>query len=337
MSHTMIEQPSLTKKGNISIRPYVDPDMTNMGLERYGLALHDGVYHEEQLACIDINGKQRYITGLNEFAPDVKKLPTELREAKVKEIRKVVASLERDLAQNIIKEEDEEFWNKVQLLKSDNNEFWSKIVVRCGNTPVFLDPENNPYDLIKLYAIEAGGFCIIARSYEEARAMSVPPKFYLDKYVDTIATRLELKKLRNSAISELETLFDKNQNKLFYILKCIDINSIQYKKSTPNDLLYENADKFINGEGSERNKKRAAQEFLNACELSMEDLKMKAIIKDATFLKVIVLKSDGMIYHHDSNTMLGRNPSEVLLYLKNPLNDQVLEAIMKQVEKQWDA
>ena len=43
-----------------------------MGLEKYGLSLHDGVYHEEQLACIENNGIKRYVTGLNEFAPEIK-------------------------------------------------------------------------------------------------------------------------------------------------------------------------------------------------------------------------------------------------------------------------
>ena len=43
-----------------------------MGLENYGLSLFDGVTHQEQLACLEINGIVRYLTGLNEFAPEVK-------------------------------------------------------------------------------------------------------------------------------------------------------------------------------------------------------------------------------------------------------------------------
>ena len=44
---------------------------------------------------------------------------------------------------------DKEFWNKLTLLKPDNDKFWSRISIKCGNDPVFLDPYNNPYDLIK--------------------------------------------------------------------------------------------------------------------------------------------------------------------------------------------
>ena len=41
--------------------------------------------------------------------------------------------------------------------------------------PTFYD------DRIKFYAIEAGGFDIVAKSYEDAKTKPKPPKFYLDK------------------------------------------------------------------------------------------------------------------------------------------------------------
>ena len=61
-----------------------------MGLENYGtVALYDGVYHTEQLCCLENNGIKRYVSGLNEFAPEVKGMlkNDEEREAKIKEIR----------------------------------------------------------------------------------------------------------------------------------------------------------------------------------------------------------------------------------------------------------
>lgn len=333
----MVESYPQLKTGNIAIKTYFDSSMSNMGLEKYGLALYDGVYHTEQLACIENNGVKRYLTGLNEFAPEVKLLPEELRLAKVKEIRKVVSTLEKDLAANVVDPEDSDFWNKLTLLKPNNDEFWSKISIQVGNDPLRLMPEKDPYDLIKLYAIEAGGFSIVAKNYDDARSRAVPPKFYLDKYEDTVTTTNEYKKLKNRAISELQKLFDKNNTKLAYIAKVIDINSPQYKKSTPNDIVYDKMDKFIMGEGSEGNKKRAAQAFLDTAALDMETLKLRALIKDATYYKFIATKSDGFIYHVDSATMLGRNPSDVLEFLKNPLNDQILDKLLKMVDKYWNA
>ncbi len=338
MSVTIVSTPYDVKSGNISVKPYFDKSASNMGLEKYEMSLYDGVFHEEQLALIERNGVKRYITGLNEFAPEVKMLPDDLRAAKVKDIRRVVAQLEKELASNIIKDKDldsEDFWNKVVMMKPDNDELWSKITLRCGNQPVPLDPAKDPYDLIKLYAIEAGGFAIVASSYEVARSMSSPPKFYLDKYVNTISTKTEVKKIKNKALSELDELFNKNTNKLLYVAKVVDGNSTQYKKNTPNDVIYDNMDKFINGEGIESNVKRASESFYAAATLDMETLKLKAMIKDATFYKFIALKSDGFIYHMATGNLMGRTVPDCIEFLKNPLNDSVLIELTRDVEKQW--
>jgi len=131
--YTIVEKYNSNKDQTIAIRPFFDSNKKNMGLENYGMALYDGVYHEEQLACLEMNGVKRYVTGLNEFAPDVKMLPPEENKIKVKEIRNVVSQLEKDLAANVIDVKDSEFWSKVSLLRPDNDKFWSKISIRCGN------------------------------------------------------------------------------------------------------------------------------------------------------------------------------------------------------------
>lgn len=338
MSDTMmIEVPTGINKKNIpTIRPYVDKSSFNMGLEKYSIVVHDGVFHEEQLACLESNGIRRYITGLNEFAPEIKLLPEEQRIPKIAQIRNIVQQLEKELATNILDTEDTDFWNKVKLLRPDNEVFWNKIFIRCSNDPVFLDPLSNPHDLIKICAIEAGGFSIVAPSYEIARSMQPSPKFYLDKQTDTISTKTELKKLKNKAKAELQKLYDKNMNKLFYVIKVLDLNSVQYKKSTPNDILYDNADTYIEGEGTESNERRAITSFLDVCKIDIETLKIQAIVKDATFLRILETKSDGFIYHRKSQSMLGRNKADILEYLKNPLNDQILTDILNHVEKQWN-
>jgi hypothetical protein len=338
MSFTLVEKVAHYKKGPIAIRPFFDNRSGNMGLEKYGLTLFEGVSHEEQLACLENNGVKRYLTGLNEFAPEVKKIvdPDE-REARIKEIRLIVAELEKELAANVLDVEDKDFWTKVKLLRPDNDEFWNKISLRCGNDPVFLEPEKDAYDLIKFYAINAGGFSIVAKSYEDAKTRSNRhARFYLDKYEDTASTKTELKKIRNKALAELQKLFDKNTNKLFYVAKVVDIASAQYKKSTPNDIIYDIMDTYINGESTERNPTRAAQTFLEAANADMETLKIKAMVKDATYYKFIVAKADGVIYVKDSGVMLGRNQAEIIEYLRNPLNEEILVQLSKKVEKYWN-
>lgn len=336
MSFTKVEG-FLKEKGAITIKPYFNDRVENMGLEKYGLALYDGVFHEEQLACLENNGIKRYLTGLNEFAPDVKNIKDpEAREARIKEIRSAVADLEKELAANVIEIEDPQFWNKVKLLKPDNDEFWSKITIRCGNEPLFLDPKNDPYDRIKLYAIEAGGFSIVAKSYEDAKTRSKASKFFLDKFEETVSSKTELKKLRNKALSELQKLYEKNINKLMYVAKIVDIASAQYKKNTPHDVIYDIMDKYITGEGSERSAQRAAQTFLDTCNFDMETLKLKAIVKDALYYKLFMTRTDGFIYYKEKQAMLGRNQAEIVEFLKNPLQEEILVDITKKIEKYWN-
>lgn len=333
---TIVESYPQNKKSKIAIKPYLDSKIDNMGLQNYGLALFDGVFHEEQISCLEINGIKRYRTGLNEFAPELLDLSPEEKEAKVKQIRMIVSQLERQLNSNMVEPDDKEFWNKIKLLKPDNSEFWDKIKLRCGNEPLFLDPERDPYDLIKLYAIENEGFSMIAKSLDDAKRMNKVPKFYLDRLEESASTNTEVKKLRNKAASELQKLFDKNQNKLFYVAKILDINSAQYKKSTPNDIIYDNMDKFINGELVNKDKRKTAQLFLDVARLDMDVLKLRAIIKDASYYKIIATKADGFVYHLSSASMMGRNSTDAVEFLKNPLNEQVLTDIQNQVEKYWN-
>jgi hypothetical protein len=324
------------KKTAIAIRPYSDKNSVNMGLEKYGLVLFEGVAHYEQLACIEQNGVVQYITGLNEFSSDIKLLQGEAKDSKIREIRSVVADLEKELASNIIDIEDKDFWNKVKVLKPDNAQFWNTISISCSNDPVYLNPKD-PIDRIKLYAIEAGGFSIIAKSYEDARSKIIPPKFYLDKVEETVMFKTEYKKLKNKALTELQKLYDKNTAKLFLVAKAVDLSSVQYKKSTSNDLIYDNMDRHIMGEGTESNKERACKGFLEAVSMDMETLRIKAIVKDSIFYKNMITKADGYIYHAATNTLMGRNLTDTIEYLKNPLNEDILKDLNNKVERYWNS
>jgi len=323
--------------GKISIKPYVDRFKENMGLEDYGYAVFPGIYHEEQLAAIERNGIIRYITGLDEFAPEVQNIKDpEQKESVIYNIRAIVAHLEKMLATNVIKIEDEDFWSKVKLLRPDNHQFWGKISLRVGNEPVHLSPMQDPYDLIKFIAIEAGGFDLIGKSYEDAVAQPVSPKFYLDKEIHTVSARTSYKKLRNKAIGLLDNMANKNHKKLLYVTKVLDTDSATYKLHTPVDVLYDVLDEYIAGEGVESNRTKAADAFIETANFDMETLKLKALVKDASFYRTISLKADGMLYHSASSTMLGRNVSDVVLYLKNPLNEDMLVRIMDEIENYWN-
>lgn len=322
--------------GKIKIKPFLDANQENMGLEEYDMVVFPGVSHEEQLAALERNGIVRYVTGLDEFATEVQNIPDDSkRDAVIANIRVVVADLEKRLATNVIDVNDTDFWNKVKLLRPENTEFWEKVSLKVGNEPIHLNPLEDPYDLIKLMAIEAGGFDLVAKSYDDAQSKPKPPKFYLDKETHTVSTKTIYKKLRNKAIRHLDDVYGKNPKKLLYMTKVIDSNSSSYKISTPIDILYEACDEYIAGNGGEKSR-IAAQRFIDTAELDMETLKIKALVKDATFFRMITLKPDGMLYHTKSSALLGRNVADIVEFLKNPLNEDLLTAILGEVETLWN-
>ena len=85
-----------------------------------------------------------------------------------------------------------------------------------------------------------------------------------------------------------------------------------------------------------KDKRKTAQLFLDVARLDMDVLKLRAIIKDASYYKIIATKADGFVYHLSSASMMGRNSSDAVEFLKNPLNEQVLTDIQNQVEKYWN-
>lgn len=331
-------------KTKLAIRPYIPETapIEDIGLWEHGEVLMPGSKQVDQIACLEnANGVKRYITGLNELAPEVQRLEEKERKAKILQIRKDIIHLERVLAANSINEKKyldaptDEFMEKVQIVRPDNHEFWDSrtLYLQLSNTSIFLDIEN-PYDYIKLRAIEAGGYDLVAPSYSDAKKKG-KYKWHLDRFEQTVADKVVLSKVKNKAIAILQSLSDNDSEKLRYVLKALLVDCSGYKPSTPNDALYEDADAYINGRGEERTIKRAAQQFIDMADKKIEDLKLLAIVKDANIYNFLITKGDGKIYHAKSNSMLGANTQEVVEYLKNPLNEKVLDDIQTVVEAEW--
>ena len=122
-----------------------------------------------------------------------------------------------------------------------------------------------------------------------------------------------------------------------YVAKVVDADSVQYTKNTPNDIMYENMDAYINGNGTESNKKRAASQFLDVSQLTMEELKIRALIKDGLYYRFITTKAGGWIEPLDSGTRMGKRPSEVLEFLQKPTSEDELLSLMDKVEPYWNS
>ena len=212
---------------------------------------------------------------------------------------------------------------------------WGSMSMKCNNEPLFLDPIKNTDHLLMLLAVENGGYPGIAKSYEDAKGGARDKKWYLDKQSDTVGNRATSSKTKNQALGILEELSEDNPRKLMFIAKLADSNSMQYNYGTLSSVIYDNMDMFITGQGTESNIKKAANTFINYSKLDSRELKIRAVVKDATFYKHIITKGDGLIYTVSDNTMLGRNSSEVYEYLVNPLNEKVLDRLLLKVESTW--
>ncbi len=330
------EFPVKLPKTGISIEVY-DSGRENMGLEKYGMAVFPETTQTEPITCIMDGNKPRYVTGLDEFAPSVRaiKNPKE-KAARIKEIRKVVAYLERILNSNIINPDDKDFWKKVETLGPHNSEFWEKAFIKVSNEPVYLNVQDNPMDLVRYYAAKNGGYSIIAKSWDDARTSAKPPKWYLKELNLTVVNKNESRKLRNKALSLLDDLYGKDKKRLMLVAKLSEIYGQQYNYNTPADVLYEQMDNFILGKGGDKNAVRAAQTFITHAERNMEDLKIRALCKDAGYFKVIISHADGHLYHAGTNSRLGRNLFEVVEYFKNPVNSDITERLLEEVERYWN-
>ncbi len=95
-------------------------------------------------------------------------------------------------------------------------------------------------------------------------------------------------------------------------------------------------DTYINGKGVDRNITKAAKKFIELSKESMEDLKIRAMIKDAMTYNLMQTKSDGYIYDKYSGSKLGVRPLDVLEHLKDPKNDDTLQRYLEEMEELWN-
>ena len=222
----------------------------------------------------------------------------------------------------------------MKFIRNDNDKFWNSIFIQVDNNPVKLDI-NNTEDYIIHQAIENGCSALVAPSLEHAQNSSRNYLFYLDKTAETASTKTSTRKLRDQAGAELQKAFNKNPVRLNYITKLIAPDPTRYVKNTLPDVYYEDCSRYLDGELGNKNKVECAEKFLKVCEMTMEELKVRSTMADAKIYRYIDGKPDGMIYHMETGSAMGKNMEEVYLYLKNPANQDVWNNLSERVEKLW--
>jgi hypothetical protein len=330
------------KPGMYYITPYSRPGVSNMGLEKYGINLHEGTFQEEHITCLELipgSGVIRYVTGLDEEAPEIRRLPKEERDIACMQIRSNVALIEKAFTGNQIATDDKEFWNKVQLLKPNNSAFWNTVKLTVDNFAKGLD-SNDPKDLLLICAIKAGGFTLVHRSKQEAESVSKPQKFFLDEALETATFDIEPVKYRNKAVALLQQMSDKSTAKMSLVATAVRVKRNQvahYNKNTPKDAIYLDLDEFIHGQTDfERVAYKASKEFIELAEMENTKLNVFVVTLNAMVRKDIFQKEDKQFYLKDDDVSLGRNREEVLAFVENPANGTIAKQLLKLYEERWN-
>jgi hypothetical protein len=318
---------------DISVSPYIRKDVENMNLEKYDQVVFEGTGLVQDLRATEINGLVRYITGLDEFATEVKKLPDEKRKARIKQIRETVSSLELELFGNRVDVDDPDFWVKTKLAPT-NADFWQNIKMITTNYEIFLDPKD-PNDLIKIIAIENNGFDDISPSLEAASNGATSTKWFLNKKRDNRVEEGALRQVKDDAIFELVKIRRETPQMLFLLCKNILPIANGYKIADKLEILYNDLSKFIEGESIEKDKKKAPVKFLNALKETKEYLTIRAYVLEAIFVKDLVTKADNKIYIKETGSMLGGNIEECVQHLMNPMNEKDLNFLEELITNIW--
>ena len=300
---------------SISIEPYFDPEVPNMGFERYGMSTAPGSETTEYISK-DVNG--RYITGIDENSPSVIYIEDkDEREATIKSIKDTVMKLEKVFG--------------IGALDARNDQMWNGFHLKLTHRGKDLNPQD-PRDEIIIRAIEAGGFTSIAPSLEKAKE-SGSYKYYLHHINVDAELKVERKRQVAKAKGELSKLDADDSHKMRLIAKLLLPANNEFRPSTPQGIIFDKLDQFIEGVTQRDNKKATVKTFLDAVKVDKKSLAIQTLVKDALYFFIITKESDGFFYNKETESRLGKNEKEIIKYFEDPTNQTDLEVIKKRVSE----
>lgn len=361
MTTTMMEPGIVSnakKFKGMEIKPLLGSGPAGMGMEQHGMVIHDGAAQLDYPMFFVEGGIVTYITGLNEDGPEVLSLHPDSQKEKIMEIRRVILKCENELAGNYkvsIKdiEDKEKFYEHVKTFRSVFpaeyieypttkaqvlvKRYWDKLDITLRNEGYALN-QNDLQDKLRIYIIEAGGYGMIAPSYVVGKEKGVY-NFYLDKPEEVAKENVTIHMQRNKAGAKLETMYDKDSNRLFYVTKMISMSPLSWRtgqNSSPKEQMYIECNKFLDGEGRTRVKREAINEFMRWAEMPMDDLKIHCYLEDGLKLGLFNVLSDGSIKFVPTATILGKGKDNAFAFLKSGgENEPVYKAVSKECELLW--
>ncbi len=321
---TLKNKKSVNLKRKVSIRQYIDPEVFNMGMEKMNMSVWSGESgsggHKEWLGYKTIGDKKIYLTGLDVNSDYLKELDEETRLQKIEEIKGVV-----DYLENIY---------GVGTLDPTNSSFWNDQFFEIKGPTIALDLEDTA-SLLIYYGIKGRGYSEVAPSYEYAKTSNKIHKFYLHEDQEVADVKTEVIKLRNKAKIILEELDTEDYEKLFKVSKILLPIEKGYTRKVPKSQVYSDLNDYIDGDYSKNEVKQAPKKFIEVASRDRATLNIQAMVREAIYQRYINKNSDQLLGNPQTQCSYGRNESEVIAYLSNPVNAEELMAISKRVEGYW--
>lgn len=287
-----------------------------------GQGLTDIFVRTEDLGYRTFFGTKRYMCGLD---PEIVKydptLSDEEKKAKIEEIQEIVERLEL-------------FFGK-GTLDPVNEKHWGKINLTIDRKTTNLDLSNPRNELI-YHCIKAGGFSLVSPTMEGAREGKGP--FYIVEPTEYAQSRIIGKQIVNKAIATLEKIYEgKSYDEIFFLAKYLLPVEKMYTKRAPKEMLYEDLDKFINGEinKSRESKLSFGKKFLEATKKTKADLVVTCIVKDAVYMNFLYTNQAGEFKNNETAGVYGTTIEKVVSHLQNPAYEHELDNVKTRVETEW--
>lgn len=315
---------TLTKERTLAVSIEYLPTEEELDLSkplRVGDGLMDNFTRTEELGYITLFGVKRYLCGLDiETVKNEEGLTEAERTAKIEEIGKTVERLEKVFGKGVLDPANSAMWSKVKL----------SITRKTTNLDL-----NDPKNELIFYCIKGGGFKEVAPSLEEAQ--KVGGKFYLVEPVEFAENKVANVKVINKAISTLEKIDEsKGTDDLFFLAKYLLPVEKSYTKRTPKAQIYDDLNKYLNGELINRSSKISCSRlFLEASKKSKADLIVTSMVKDAIYMNMIYANAQGEFKNNDTGGIYGTTLEKAVAHLQNPAYEHELSNIKERIEEIW--
>lgn len=285
----------------------------------YGKDLFPGFRFDIEVAALDRSGKNLFLTGLDESLYKEKYEKEFLEES--------IVILKKNFGPEVLDPFNQTFWsNSSRNLKIDQDE-------------IIMDLED-PDSLLKYWTIKGGGYPIVAKSPEDLNIKN--SRFYLEEPHISYDLGENVEKLRDKAIRLLSEIDESGHSRktMFTIHKLLITPQEGITEATPKSIIYNALRRYIAGDYSETQKKKAPKMFIDAVTLYRTNIKKAeviALVNDGIWYAIFTTDKDNYYKNQETGyNFKTTDKDKVVEELCKVSNQDELLSIMRQVQLKWN-